>query len=80
MTAKTYYVAQAFVKEGRRVAPAQALQVSSAEQAIARARRFPDRMIGRVAFEQVADDETGEFLEEPKLLYRDGQLPAEFEI
>ena len=80
MTAKTYFVAQAFVKDGRRLAAAQALQLSSADQAIARARRFPDRVVGRVAFQQVADDETGEFLEEPKLLYHAGQLPADFGV
>lgn len=78
MTAKSYFVAQGFVKEGRRLISGQTFQEKTAEAAIGRATRIADRFAGAVAFEQLADDETGEQLEEPKLLFRTGQLPADF--
>lgn len=78
MATKTYFVAQAFAKTGRRLVSAQTAQVPTAEAAIAKAERFAGRFLGAVAFEQVADDETGELLEEPKLLFRAGELPADF--
>lgn len=78
MAAKTYFVAQGFIKDGRKLASAQTHQLRTAEDATARARRMADGHVGAVAFEQVADDETGELLEEPKVLFRSGLLPDDF--
>ncbi|TFF20505.1 hypothetical protein E3C22_16480 [Jiella endophytica] len=79
MTAKHYFIAQGFVKDGRKLASGQTFQERSAEAAIAKATRISVRFAGAVAFEQLADDETGETLDEPKLLFTFGQLPADFD-
>ncbi|KQT83797.1 hypothetical protein [Aurantimonas sp. Leaf443] len=78
MPAKTYFIAQGFQKSGRKLVPVSPNQFRTAEQAVARAGRDGERYAGAVAFQQIADEETGELLEEPTILARFGELPAEF--
>ncbi|SMC92247.1 hypothetical protein SAMN06297251_112121 [Fulvimarina manganoxydans] len=44
--------------------------------AIGQAEREAKRFAGVVAFRQIADDETGEVLDEPMILARHGELPS----
>ena len=76
MAEKTYFVVQAFEKKGKRLLPTQPTQCRSDEDAIGRAERDAKRFAGVVAFRQVADDEPGEVLDEPVVLARHGELPA----
>ncbi|ORE85726.1 hypothetical protein ATO4_26297 [Aurantimonas sp. 22II-16-19i] len=80
MTTKTYFVVQAFVKTGRRLVSGQTTQEKTANEAMSKAARLAEssRYVGAVAFEQLADDETGETMEEPRLLFKAGDVPAEF--
>ncbi|MDY8110413.1 hypothetical protein U0C82_14820 [Fulvimarina sp. 2208YS6-2-32] len=77
MTEKTYFIVQAFEKKGRRLVAAQPTQCRSEAEAIGRAERDARRFTGVVAFRQVADDETGEVVDEPVFLARYGDLPQE---
>ncbi|SMC43371.1 hypothetical protein SAMN06297251_102161 [Fulvimarina manganoxydans] len=76
MAEKTYFVVQAFEKKGKRLLAVQPTQCRSDDDAIGRAERDAKRFAGVVAFRQVADDETGEVLDEPVVLARHGELPA----
>ncbi|MEN3791709.1 hypothetical protein [Fulvimarina sp. MAC3] len=77
MAEKTYFIVQAFEKKGRRLVPAQPTQCKSAQEAVSRAERDTARFAGVVAFSQVADEETGETMDEPEFLFRQGDLPQE---
>lgn len=78
MSAQTLFITQQFRRQGRKLMPAQTLQFRSARDAVARCDRDAVRMAGVVAFTQTVDDESGEVLEEPAVLARHGELPAEF--
>ena len=77
MSEKTYYVVQPFEKKGRTLSPAVATQCRSDAEAIGRAERDAKRFAGVVAFRQIADDETGEMMDEPVILARHGEVPTE---
>jgi hypothetical protein len=80
MPASKIYVVQQFVKQGRRLVTGQTMQFQTAFEAKLRADRDGGRLgqvVGVVAVEQTVDMETGEVLEEPLVLVRHGEVPAE---
>jgi hypothetical protein len=80
MPASKLYVVQQFVKQGRRLMNGQTMQFKTADEARLRADRDGGRLgnvVGVVAVEQTVDVETGEVLEEPIVLVRYGEVPAE---
>jgi hypothetical protein len=80
MSASKLYVVQQFVKQGRRLMNGQTMQFKTADEARLRADRDGARLgnvVGVVAVEQTVDVETGEVLEEPIVLVRHGEVPAE---
>ena len=76
LTEKTYYIVQPFEKQGRKLVAAPATQCRTDAEAIARAERDAKRFAGVIAVRQVADEETGEMADEPVILARHGELPA----
>lgn len=76
MAEKTYFIVQPIEQKGKKLLPARETHCRSDEEAIARAERDARRFAGVIAFRQVADDETGELLEEPVILAMHGTLPA----
>ena len=80
MSASKLFIVQQFVKQGRRLGNCQTMQFKTAEEARQRADRDGTRLghvVGVVAVEQTVDVETGEVLEEPVVLTRHGEVPAE---
>jgi hypothetical protein len=80
MAASKLFFVQQFEKRGRSLGAGQTIQFRTAEQARARADRDGDRLgvvVGVVAIEQTVDVDTGEILEEPIVLARHGDVPAE---
>lgn len=79
MAAKTLYIVQQFETFGKKLIAGRALDFPSAVAAVARADRDAARFPGVVALTQTIDTDTGEVLEDPVILARHGQLPAEFQ-
>lgn len=77
MSAKTYFTVHAVQKRGRRLENVQPISCRSDSHAIARAERDARRFQGVIAVRQVADDETGDLLEEPVVLAVHGEFPME---
>ena len=80
MASSKLYVVQQFEKQGRRLSAGRVTQFKTAEEARSRADRDGDRLgvvVGVVAIEQTVDLDTGEILEEPIVLARHGDVPAE---
>ncbi len=78
MPAKTLFIVQQFEMMGKRLVAGRQMDFKTAEEAVGRAERDATRVTGVVAVQQVVDTDTGEVLEEPVILARHGQLPAEF--
>ncbi|WP_019995490.1 hypothetical protein [Aureimonas ureilytica] len=78
MPAKTLFIVQQFETMGKRLVAGRQMDFKTAEEAVGRAERDATRVTGVVAVQQVVDTDTGEVLEEPIILARHGQLPAEF--
>ena len=78
MPAKTLFIVQQFERQGKRLVAGRQMDFKTAQEAISRAERDAARVSGVVAIQQTIDTDTGEVLEEPILLARHGDLPAEF--
>ena len=78
MPAKTLFIVQQFEKQGKRLVAGRAIEVGSADAAVLRAERGAERYAGVVALTQTVDTDTGEVMEEPRVLARHGELPQEF--
>ncbi|WP_182422067.1 hypothetical protein [Aureimonas sp. ME7] len=78
MPAKTLYIVQQFEKSGKRLVAGRQMDFKTAQEAAGRAERDAPRIAGVVAIQQTVDTDTGEVLEEPIVLARFGELPAEF--
>lgn len=80
MASSKLYVVQQFEKQGKRLSAGRVTQFKTAEEARGRADRDGERLgvvVGVVAIEQTVDLDTGEILEEPIVLARHGDVPAE---
>jgi hypothetical protein len=78
MPEKTLFIVQHFDKQGRKLAAGRAIEVSSSDAAVLRAERDAPNHTGVVALTQTIDTDTGEVVEEPRVLARHGELPQEF--
>lgn len=78
MPAKTLFIVQQFERSGKRLVAGRQMDFRTAEEAAGRAERDATRVSGVVAIQQTVDTDTGEVLEEPVVLARFGDLPAEF--
>ncbi|BDA83251.1 hypothetical protein Sa4125_07930 [Aureimonas sp. SA4125] len=78
MAAKVLYIVQQFERMGGKLVAGRAMEFKTADEAAARAERDAKRMAGVVALAQTIDLDTDEVMEEPEILARYGELPAEF--
>ena len=78
MVEKTLFIVQQFERQGKKLVAGRQFSFPSSGEAVARAGRDAGKMAGVVAVQQKVDTETGEVLEEPVILARHGELPAEF--
>lgn len=78
MPVQTLYIVQQFEKMGKRLVAGRQMSFKTPGEAAARADRDASRVVGVVAIQQTVDTDTGEVLEEPAVLARHGELPAEF--
>ena len=78
MAEKTLYIVQQFEKMGKKLVAGRAMEFKTADEAVARADRDSARMAGVVALTQTIDLDTGEVVENPVVLAKHGELPAEF--
>ncbi len=80
MSEKTLHIVQQFETAGKakKLVAGRAIQAKSEAEAIARAERDATRFPAVVAVATTVDTDTGEVLEEPRVLFRHGALPAEF--
>ncbi|MCW0180441.1 MAG: hypothetical protein OJI70_01615 [Zavarzinia sp.] len=79
MARETLHIVQTFVaaRGGLRAEPAQ--QFPTAERARREAEKLAGAKLGVVAFSSSGDSETGEFDDQPVILFRAGKLPEQFE-
>jgi len=79
MPRETVYIVQAYVAgRGKALKAEQQVGCKSAEEARRKAERLGPLRVGVVAFEVSADTELGDYDENPKILFRAGQLPHPF--
>jgi len=80
MPRETVYIVQSYVAgRGKALKAEQQVGCKSAEEARRKAERLGPLRVGVVAFEVSADTELGDYDENPKILFRSGQLPPPFD-
>jgi hypothetical protein len=80
MPRETVYIVQAYVAgRGKALKAEQQVGCKTAEEARRKAERLGPLRVGVVAFEVSADTELGDYDENPKILFRSGQLPPPFD-
>lgn len=72
----TTFIAQPFVRKGRKLAAGPQAKTATAEEAISRARRMAERNPGAIAFSITGDAEFDDY-DEPVILGKFGELPPE---
>jgi len=78
MTRESTFLVQAFNSKGGRLKPNRPCK--SADGARRTAERLALSHVGVVAFSTTADPETGDYDDEPKVFFRTGLLPSEFDL
>jgi hypothetical protein len=80
MMRETTFLVQAFNNsKGGRLKPNPPVACKSADGARRAAERLSLSHLGVVAFSVTSDSDTGDFDDQPTILYRAGQLPEEFD-
>lgn len=79
MPEKTLFIVQQFERKGKRLIAGRLMEFKTAEEAEGRAERDATRTVGVVALQQTIDTDTGEIVEDPVVLARYGELPADFD-
>ena len=80
MTRETVYVVQAFnAGKGKSLRADVPIPCRSAETARRTAERLAPAKAGVVAFSTAGDAELGDYDDEPTIIFKTGQLPAQFE-
>lgn len=79
MARETIHIVQSFVSGKGGLRPEPAVQFPSAERARREAEKLASTKLGVVAFSTGGDAETGDFDEQPAILFRAGRLPEQFE-
>lgn len=80
MARETLHIVQAFASGKGGLRPEPATQYPSAERARREAEKLAATKLGVVAFSASGDTETGDFDEQPAILFRAGRLPEQFEV
>ena len=79
MPRETVYIVQSYVAgRGKALKAEPQVGCKSAEEARRKAERLGPLRLGVVAFEVSADTELGDYDENPKILFRSGELPPPF--
>jgi hypothetical protein len=65
--------------KGNRLKAEPPMKFKTASEAKGRAERSVDKFAGVVAMTQIVDQDTGEVGENPKILFRAGRLPPDFD-
>ncbi|KAB0676324.1 hypothetical protein F6X38_21575 [Aureimonas leprariae] len=78
MTDKTLFIVQQFERRGKKFTAGRSVEYRTAAEAIARAERDAEKFAGVVALTMAVDTDTGEVVEEPKVLARFGEVGREF--
>ena len=80
MTRETAYIVQAFVAgRGAGLKAEKAVPCKTGEAARRMAERLAESKLGVVAFSTTGDAETGDYDEQPTILFKAGRLSAQFE-
>ena len=80
MARETCYFVQAFnVGRGENLTPAAPIACKTETSALRTAERLASSKLGAVAFSSAGDAETGDYDDEPTVLFRSGQVPAAFD-
>jgi hypothetical protein len=80
VTRETVFIVRSFgAGRGRSLKPDQAVPCKNADAARRMAEHLSATKLGRVAFSTSGDAELREFDEQPTILFKAGQLPAQFE-
>jgi hypothetical protein len=80
MARETLYIVQSYIAgKGKGLKAEPQISFKSAEAALTRAGRLGPTRLGVVAFSTSADSETGDYDENPVILFRTGQLPPLFD-
>ncbi|HEX3664221.1 MAG TPA: hypothetical protein VHU23_03190 [Rhizomicrobium sp.] len=79
MARQTSYIVQAFVSgKGGQLKADKPLLCKNAEEATRKAQRMAEGKIGVVAYSNSGDPETGDYDEQPTILFNVGRLPSLF--
>lgn len=70
------FIAQPFIRKGRKLVAGPQAKTATAEEAVARARRMAERNPGAIAFSITGDAEFDDY-DEPAILAKFGELPPE---
>ncbi|WP_152046329.1 hypothetical protein [Aureimonas psammosilenae] len=79
MPEKTLFIVQQFERRGKKLTAGRSVEYRTADEAIARAGRDSEKFAGVVALTMTIDTDTGEVLEEPKVLAKHGEVGKEFQ-
>lgn len=80
MARETCYFVQAFnVGRGENLKADAAIACKTEVSALRTAERLASSKLGVVAFSSTGDAETGDYDDEPKVLFRSGQVPSAFD-
>jgi hypothetical protein len=81
MASETTFLVQAFnISKGEHLKASSPIACRSAEGARRTAERLALNNVGVVAFSVTSDSDTGDYDDQPKVLFRMGQLPTEFDL
>jgi hypothetical protein len=81
MSRQTSFFVQTFdTAKGDRLEAHAAIACGTAERALRTAERLALSKAGVVAFSTTSDAETGDYDDQPIVLFRTGNLPAEFDL
>lgn len=79
MAIETVYIVQAYIAgRGKALRAESQIGCKNAEEARRKAERLAPLRLGVVAFSTSADVELGDYDENPKILFKSGQLPFPF--
>lgn len=79
MPEKTLFIVQQFERRGKKLTAGRSVEYRTEAEAVARAERDATKFAGVVALTMMIDTDTGEVIEEPKVLARFGEVGKEFQ-
>ncbi|GGE11088.1 hypothetical protein GCM10011390_32680 [Aureimonas endophytica] len=79
MAEKVLFIVQQFERRGKKLNPGRSVEYRTEAEAVARAERDAAKFAGVVALTLTVDTDTGEVVEEPRVLARFGEVGKEFQ-